>query len=53
MKTGLLRSEIQMGQVVNEIEAEEKPKNITNKKYKELIELNNKTAQYKNIKKKQ
>ena len=46
MKTGLLKSEKQFGQVVTEIEAEGKVNNITKRKYDELVKLNNNTAIY-------
>ncbi len=46
LKTGLLKSEKQFGQVVTEIGADGKAKNITNKKYLELQKLNTETAKY-------
>ena len=46
MKTGLMKSEKQFGQVVTEIEAEGKANNITNKKFKELVKLNEDTSKY-------
>lgn len=44
MKTGLIKSEKQFGQVITEIDG--KDGNITTKKFTELVKLNDATAQY-------